>query len=129
MPEVVAAFLQNENGEFLICRRPAHKARGLKWEFPGGKIEIGETPEAALARECREEMDIEIRCEGEYMALTHVYPELSVHLRLLRCRIAHGTPKQIEHCDMRWIRLSEADAYDFCDADRRFIERMKAERT
>lgn len=125
MLEVVAALIKNGSGQFLICRRPAHKARALQWEFPGGKIEKGETPEAALMRECREEMDVEIRCGGEYADLVYQYPDLTVHLHLISCRIEQGSPRKIEHCDMRWIDIGQADQYDFCPADRLFIEQMK----
>ena len=125
MLEVVAALIYDAEGRFLICQRPAHKARGLQWEFPGGKIESGETANEALVRECREEMDIAVLCEGEYTDLVYQYPELCVHLHLIRCRIAEGEPKRIEHADMRWIELSQADDFDFCPADRIFIERMK----
>ena len=126
MLEVVAALIYNDEGKFLICQRPAHKARALQWEFPGGKIEAGETAEEALARECREEMDIEVRCEGKYSDLVYEYPDITVHLHLIACRIASGEPKKIEHGDMRWIALDEADKFDFCPADRIFIGRMKA---
>ena len=127
MLEVVAALIENSSGQFLICQRPAHKARGLQWEFPGGKIEKGESADQALVRECREEMDISVRCEGEYMDLIHEYPDLTVHLHLIRCRIEEDEPKKIEHGDIRWIDIAQADAFDFCPADRIFIERMKKE--
>ena len=126
MLEVAAALIYNADSRFLICQRPAHKARALQWEFPGGKIEAGETPEEALVRECREEMDITVRCEGEYADLVYAYPDITVHLHLIACRIQKGEPAKIEHSDMRWITLSEADDFDFCPADRIFIERMKA---
>ena len=116
MLEVVAALIYNADGQFLICQRPAHKARALQWEFPGGKIEKGETPEDALMREC---------CEGEYTDLVYAYPDLTVHLHLIRCRIAEGEPKRIEHADMRWIELSQAGDFDFCPADRIFIDRLR----
>lgn len=124
MLEVVAAFIQYEDGTFLICRRPSGKARALQWEFPGGKIEAGETPEAALRRECREELDIDVACEGERMALIHVYPDLTVHLHLIACRIIRGTPRLMEHADMRRISLAQAGAYDFCPADRKMLDKM-----
>ena len=125
MLEVVAALIYDADGRFLICQRPAHKARALQWEFPGGKIEQGETAEDALMRECREEMDISVTCEGEYTDLVYAYPDLTVHLHLIRCRIAEGEPKRIEHADMRWIELSQAGDFDFCPADRIFIDRLR----
>jgi len=125
MLEVVAAMIKDGHGKFMICRRPENKARALQWEFPGGKIEKGETAEEALMRECREEMDIEIACEAEYMDLIHEYPDITVHLHLIPCRIVRGEPKKIEHSDICWIDISQADGFDFCPADRIFIERMK----
>lgn len=124
MLEVVAAMIR-DGEKFMLCRRPAHKARALQWEFPGGKIEKGESAAEALMRECREEMDIEIACEEEYMDLIHAYPDLTVHLHLIPCRIVKGEPKKIEHSDIRWVSLDEADKFDLCPADRKFIERMK----
>ncbi len=123
MLEVVAAMIK-DGEKFMLCRRPAHKARALQWEFPGGKIETGETAAEALMRECREEMDIEIACEAEYMDLVHEYPDLTVHLHLIPCRIVSGEPQKIEHSDILWVTLEEAAAFDLCPADRIFIERM-----
>ena len=123
MLEVVAAMIQ-DGEKFMLCRRPAHKARALQWEFPGGKIEKGESAEEALMRECREEMDIEITCEAEYMDLVYDYPDLTVHLHLIPCCIVKGEPQKIEHSDIRWVTLKEAAAFDLCPADRIFVERM-----
>ena len=119
MLEVVAAMIK-DGEKFMLCQRPENKARALQWEFPGGKIEKGETAEAALKRECREEMDIEIACEKEYMDLT-------VHLHLIPCRIIRGEPRKTEHSDIRWATLEEAFSFDLCPADRIFIERIQAE--
>ena len=126
MLEVVAALIK-DGEKFMLCRRPAHKARALQWEFPGGKIEKGETAQEALIRECCEEMDIGIACEEEYMDLIHEYPDLTVHLHLIPCRIIAGEPRKIEHSDIRWVTLEEAFSYDLCPADRKFVERMKAD--
>ena len=84
--EVVAALIWNE-GRFMICQRPAHKARGLLWEFAGGKVEAGETREQALIRECREELDVELAVEDVFMDVVHEYPDLTVHLTLFNASI------------------------------------------
>lgn len=117
MTEVVAAIIWHE-GRYLICQRPAHKARGLLWEFPGGKVEPGETREEAIIRECREELDTTLEPLGIFTEVTHQYPDLCIHLSFLRCRVLSGQPRALEHAAIRWIRPEEASAYDFCPADR-----------
>ena len=124
MTEVVAALIW-EGERFLAARRPTHKARGLLWEFVGGKVESGESKKAALIRECREELGIEL-CVGDvYMDVTHVYPDLSVHLTLFHASIAAGTPQLLEHCELRWITPAEIDELDFCPADVEILARIK----
>lgn len=125
MTQVVAALIR-ENGRFLICRRPAHKARGMLWEFVGGKVEAGETKEQALIRECKEELGIRIEVQALFAELTHVYPDLTVHLSLFLARIAEGIPQLLEHSALRWISVSEIDAYEFCPADQEILLKLKA---
>jgi len=124
MTEVVAALIW-EGERFLAARRPAHKARGLLWEFVGGKVEPGETKEAALIRECREELGIELSVGDVYMDVTHVYPDLTVHLTLFNSRIAAGTPQLLEHCELRWITPAEIDTLDFCPADEEILAKLR----
>ena len=126
MTEVVAALIW-DNNRFLICQRPAHKARGLLWEFVGGKTEPGETPDAALIRECREELDVTVSVGAVFMDVVHEYPDLTVHLILFHASIASGTPKLLEHNDIRWITAEEIDQYDFCPADEEILVKIKAE--
>ncbi len=126
MTEVVAALIFQED-RFLICQRPAHKARGLLWEFAGGKVEPGETREQALIRECREELDVTVTVGELFMELTHVYPDLTVHLSLYYAAISQGSPQLLEHCDLRWITREEIPEYDFCPADREILSRLMAE--
>ena len=102
MLEVVAALI--EDGEHvLLCQRPEGKARALLWEFPGGKIEPGETKQEALARECREELGVHLHVGAQFMELTHPYPDLTVHLSVLRCTLVGEKPQRLEHRDMRWV--------------------------
>ncbi len=126
MTEVVAALIWDEK-RFLICQRPKNKARGLLWEFVGGKVEPGETKPQALIRECKEELDITVSGGDIFMEVTHTYPDLTVHLTLFHARIANGTPKMLEHKDMRWITPEEIPAYEFCPADEVILEKLKAE--
>jgi len=124
MTEVVAALIWDKD-RFLIARRPPHKARGLLWEFVGGKVEPGETKEAALIRECREELGIELCVGTTYMDVTHVYPDLTVHLTLFHATIAEGVPQRLEHCELKWITAAEIDRFDFCPADVEILAKIK----
>ena len=124
MIEVVAALIWEKN-RFLACQRPAHKARGLLWEFVGGKVEPGETKEQALIRECREELAVTVAVQDVFMEVDHVYPDLTVHLTLFNASIAEGIPKKLEHNDLRWITVEEIDQYEFCPADEEILRRLK----
>lgn len=117
MTEVVAALIWQE-GRFMICQRPAHKARGLLWEFVGGKTEPGETLEQALIRECREELDITVSVGDIFTRVIHEYPDILIRLTLFHCTIAEGEPKLLEHNDLKWIFPDEIPRYDFCPADK-----------
>ena len=117
MTEVVAALIW-QDGKFMICQRPAHKARGLLWEFVGGKTEPGESMEEALVRECREELDITVSVGEIFTQVIHEYPDILIRLTLFHCTIAEGTPKLLEHNDLKWIFPSEIPDFDFCPADK-----------
>lgn len=124
MTEVVAALIW-DNNKFMACQRPAHKARGLLWEFVGGKVEPGETKQQALIRECREELAVTLEVGDEFMDVTHEYPDLTVHLTLFHAAIREGVPQKLEHNDIRWITVDEIDRYEFCPADEVILERLK----
>ena len=94
MTEVVAALIWNQD-KFMICQRPAHKARGLLWEFVGGKVEPGETKEQALIRECQEELAITLDVGEVFMDVVHEYPDLTVHLTLFHATIREGIPQKL----------------------------------
>ena len=126
LTEVVAALIWRD-GRFLICQRPAHKARGLLWEFVGGKVEPGETKEQALARECMEELGIDLAVGEPFMEVVHAYPDLTVHLTLFHAAIASGEPQLLEHNDMRFISVEEIPQYDFCPADTEILARLTRE--
>ena len=124
MTDVVAALIW-EGDRFLACQRPAHKARGLLWEFVGGKVEPGESLEDALIRECREELDITVAPRDVFMAVIHEYPDLTVRLTLFNATIAEGTPKALEHHDIRWVTVREIDGLEFCPADEEILKKLK----
>ena len=125
MTEVVAALIWDGN-RFMACQRPAHKTRGLLWEFVGGKVEPGETRQEALIRECREELDITVSAGDIFMEVIHEYPDLTVHLTLFYATILDGEPKALEHNDIRFITVDEIDQYSFCPADKEILERLKS---
>lgn len=124
MTEVVAALIW-DGDRFLACQRPAHKARGLLWEFVGGKVEPGETPAQALVRECREELGITVAVRQICLDLVHEYPDLTVHLTLFSAVITAGTPQLLEHNALRWLTAEEAASYPFCPADRVLLQKLR----
>ncbi len=126
MTEVVAALIWRK-GKFMICRRPPGKARGLLWEFPGGKVEPGETKEQALARECREELAVTVSVGRIFLDVVHEYPDITVHLTLFDSVISEGEPRLLEHSALAWIDPSETDRYDFCPADTEILEKIRRE--
>lgn len=123
MTEVVAALIW-KGDQFMVCQRPAHKARGLLWEFVGGKVEPGETREEALVRECREELAVTVSVGDVFMEVTHQYPDLTVHLTLFHASILQGEPQMLEHHDIRYITPAEIPQYDFCPADEVILQRL-----
>ncbi len=123
MTEVVAALIWS-NDRFMICQRPEHKARGLLWEFVGGKVEPGESKKQALIREVREELGVTLTVQDEFMDVVHEYPDITVHLTLFNAFIAYGTPILFEHKAFRWIRPEEIPAYDFCPADKDLLRKI-----
>lgn len=122
MVEVVAALIRR-GGKILICRRPADKARALLWEFPGGKVEKGETKQQALVRECREELALEVVPGSVFCEVTHVYPDITIHLTLFNCT-AKGEPQRLEHSDLKWVLPGEVTNYEFCPADKEIVEKI-----
>ncbi len=122
--EVVAALIWR-GGKILICRRPAHKARALLWEFAGGKVETGETKAQALIRECCEELGITLKTGCEFMQVQHVYPDITINLTLLNAEIIEGEPQLKEHCELKWVTVNELDGYEFCPADAEIIKKLK----
>lgn len=126
MVEVVAALIWDKD-KFLICQRPAHKARGLLWEFVGGKIEKGETKEQALIRECKEELAVTLAVGDVFMDVVHEYSDITVHLILFNATIAEGVPQLIEHNDLKWITCEEISKYNFCPADTEILKELAKE--
>lgn len=124
MTEVAAAVIKDEAGRVFICRRPEGRHLAGFWEFPGGKLEKGETHEECLRRECLEELDADIGILGEIGEVTHSYPESTVRVIFFLCRIENGIPVNKEHADIRWVYPCALREYDFCPADRDVIEKL-----
>lgn len=122
--EVVAALIWDE-GRFLICQRPANKARGLLWEFVGGKVEKGETKKQALVRECKEELDIFVEPYDIFTEVIHDYPDITIRLTLFNCAILRGQPKLLEHNAMAWITPDDIPNYTFCPADVEILKKLQ----
>ncbi len=124
--EVVAALIW-DGDKFMICQRPANKARGMLWEFVGGKVEPGETKQKALIRECQEELAITLSVGDEFMTVVHEYPDITVRLTLFHATIAEGVPQMLEHNDIQWITVDQIPDYEFCPADVEILRRLTYE--
>ncbi len=123
---VVGAMLEKEPGQYLITQRPPKATLPLLWEFPGGRVQEGETDQQALARELKEEMDIEVEVGEQAMHTHHEYPNYDIDFRVFRCRLT-SPETAINHLrvhDHRWVRLSEMGQYKFPDADARTLEKL-----
>lgn len=121
MLEVTAAVIR-QNGKILICQRPANKNCALLWEFPGGKIEAGETGEQCVVRECQEELDVTLSVERELTDVVYKYPDCTIHLHFYLCDIIAGTPEKKEHNAIAWIAPDEVARYEFCPADKMMLQ-------
>ena len=124
---IIVAALIWQGERFMICQRPAHKARGMLWEFVGGKVEPGESKEQALVRECREELAVEVTVGDIFLEVTHTYPDITVHLTLFHASIVQGEPQKLEHNDIRCITVDEISQYEFCPADEVILQKLRQE--
>ena len=120
MIEVTAAVIWRDQ-QFLICQRPAGKSCALLWEFPGGKIEKGESAQECIIRECREELGITLEVFGEFTDVIQEYPDRTVHLHFFHTRIASGELKLAEHHAAAWVTADELEGYEFCPADAKML--------
>ncbi len=120
---VVAALIENA-GRFLVQRRRLDGARAGLWEFPGGKREPGESDEAALARECREELGLSVEVGPLVFETEHAYPDLTVSLGLFACRILDGTAVAKEGQLVSWLPRAELASVPFCEADLELVRRL-----
>ena len=116
---VAACALVDADGRVLMCQRPQGKSLAGLWEFPGGKLEAGETPEACLIRELREELGIEVSaaCLAPFVFASHGYEAFHLLMPLYLCRRWQGTPQRLEHPQIRWVRPSKMDELPMPPAD------------
>ena len=114
--DVVCAIIERDD-QFLIARRSSGRHLARKWEFPGGKVEAGESEVEALHRELREELGVRVEILERLTPVEHCYSDRSLRLIAYRCRITGGAPKAGEHEELRWISIDETHQYDFPDAD------------
>jgi 8-oxo-dGTP diphosphatase len=116
---VVACALIDPDGRVLLAQRPADKAMGGLWEFPGGKMEPGEAPESALIRELREELGIAVKqaCLAPFTFASHAYTDFHLLMPLYLCRRWEGTPQPLEHAALKWVRPKDMASYPMPPAD------------
>lgn len=125
MINVVAAIIKNGEGKILITQRNFKKSQGGLWEFPGGKIEKGETREEAIIREIKEELTIEINVESYLGEKVFEYPEKSINLIALNCRVKSGNIYLTEHEEARWVEKEELNSFKFAPADIFIVKKLQ----
>ena len=121
----VSAGLLFRDSKVLVTQRPAESHLGGLWEFPGGKLEPGETFEQSLVRELREELGIEVAVEAMFEEITHDYPDRRVHLKFYLCRLLVGEPRALGCAGVKWIAKAELAGHDFPAADARLLEKLR----
>jgi mutator protein MutT len=123
----VAAGLVFRDGRLLITQRPPGSHLEGLWEFPGGKCEPGETLEACLVRELREELGVTVHVGERVAEIAHDYPDKQVRLHFFQCRLTDGEPRLLECAALAWVAAAELDGYAFPAADAELIGRLKTE--
>lgn len=124
---VAVGVVENSHGELLISHRGAHQQQGNLWEFPGGKVEANETVQQALARELREEMNIEVEACAPLTVVEHAYDDKRVRLDVWTVTQYSGQVKGLENQQWRWVPRHQLEAYAFPEANVAIIERLIAD--
>lgn len=119
-------MIEKQGGRYLITQRRPESSLPLLWEFPGGRVEDGETFEAALARELREEMAIDVDVAEQVMHTRHEYPSYDIDFRVFRGRLLspESAIRHVRVHDHRWVTLAEMSGYKFPDADAKTLEKL-----
>jgi mutator protein MutT len=126
---VLAAIIFNAEGKILIARRRKGISQELKWEFPGGKLRAGESPEFCLMREINEELGIDIEIRGIFHAVNHSYPDKNILLVAFLTELKSGEIRLKDHCEISWMELSALADYDFSLADIPIVEKLQSSRS
>jgi 8-oxo-dGTP diphosphatase len=124
---VVAGLIIGDDHRILITQRRADQALPLQWEFPGGKVEPGEAPVAALVRELHEEIGVTVAVGRIWDVLFHAYPAFDLVMLVYVCRIVDGAPRAVEVADLAWVAPADLSRWDILPADRPLVERLGAE--
>lgn len=124
---VTAAIIRNKEGKILICQRADDSSMGGLWEFPGGKLEPGESLEECVVRECREELSVEIAVHGIFAQTQYQYPDKLIDFTFFSASVTGGDIKMNVHKAIRWADISETANYEFCPADIEILDMLRAE--
>ena len=122
--EVVCAVLFDQQGKVLVCQRPEGKMLAGKWEFPGGKVDAGESFEEALHREMHEELDCEVLIRKKLSPVLHAYESLTIRLHPFVCSLGEDQPRALEHAAIFWVESSELNNLDLACADREIANEL-----
>lgn len=123
MKQVTAAIIK-DNDKYLICQRGADDECSLLWEFPGGKLEEGETLEECIIREIKEELELDIKVQGIFTTSIYYFDHKEIHFTVYNAVIVAGQMKLNVHNDVRWVGLDELNKYTFMPADIEFVEKL-----
>jgi A/G-specific adenine glycosylase len=126
--QIGVAVIWNANEQILIDRRPMNVTLGGLWEFPGGKIEPGETVNDCIQREIREELGIEVVVGNKLIAIEHTYSHFRITLHVYNCQHLQGEPQPLECDEVRWVTVEELDLYAFPEANQQIIDVLKTKR-
>jgi 8-oxo-dGTP diphosphatase len=125
---VVAGLIIGDDDRVLITQRRADQALPLQWELPGGKVEPGEAPAAALVRELQEELGVRVSVGRIWDVVFHAYPAFDLVMLVYACRIVEGVPRPVEVADLAWVACEDLARWDILEADRPLVERLSVEK-